>query len=567
MVINEINGVRYKLREQQDFSWLEKEGKVFSVIDETGSGCICFGVEKDNEKLFYKIAGAKTVEAEISCEESKTLLKSATQIYKDIQHPNLISLVKDFEINEFYVAVFRWAEGECLFDHWNFDKYKKNPRLITPIMAFKQLPLEKKLVAIEPLFSFMETVKKAGYVAVDFYDSSLMYDFYNHQLTICDIDLFRKVPTINDLGKDYFGTKRLKAPEENELGASIDEVTNNFTLGAIICDLLSDVKNNKERYKVGHFIINDRSDYYFNGASYEVLKKATQLDRSLRYQTIEEFHHAWKRALKKKVLYVSDLDGTLLRSDETISDQTAKTINDLVEKGMLFSYATARSFVTSQKVTKGINAKIPVIVYNGTFVIDNQTKEVLIANYFEDDIRAVILELFNHEIYPIVYSYIDNIEYFSFINTKVTDGMRKFLDTRIGDSRWREVDTIDELLMGDIFYVTCIDEASKLYPFNEKYQDVYHCVYDKDIYSKEQWFEIMPKKASKANAIRQLKEHLDCDYIVSFGDGRNDIDMFELSDECYAVSNANDELKTIATGIIESNDEDGVALFLEGKFK
>lgn len=298
MMIKEIHGVSYKLREDQDFSWLEKEGRVFSVIDETGSGCICFGIEKNNEKYFYKIAGAKTVEAEISCEESKRLLKKATQIYKDIHHPNLISLVKDFEINEFYVAVFKWAEGECLFDHWNFEKYKKNPKLITPIMAFKQLPLEKKLTAIESLFTFMEAVKREDYVAVDFYDSSLMYDFYNDHLTICDIDLFRKKPTINDLGKDFFGTKRLKAPEENEFGAPIDEKTNIFTLGAIICDLLSDVKNNKERYVVGHFIMNERINYCFNDKSYEVLKKATNLDRNQRYNTVEAFHEAWNRTKK-----------------------------------------------------------------------------------------------------------------------------------------------------------------------------------------------------------------------------------------------------------------------------
>lgn len=47
-----------------------------------------------------------------------------------------------------------------------------------------------------------------------------------------------------------------------------------------------------------------------------------------------------------------------------------------------------------------------------------------------------------------------------------------------------------------------------------------------------------------------------------FGDGKNDIDMFELADESYAVSNAVPELKEAATGVIASNDEDGVARWL-----
>lgn len=83
-----------------------------------------------------------------------------------------------------------------------------------------------------------------------------------------------------------------------------------------------------------------------------------------------------------KTLYVSDLDGTLLRSSQTTSEFTNNIINNLVNKGMIFSYATARSFITAQEVTNGINVKIPFIVYNGAFVIDNVTKEILIANYF-----------------------------------------------------------------------------------------------------------------------------------------------------------------------------------------
>lgn len=47
---------------------------------------------------------------------------------------------------------------------------------------------------------------------------------------------------------------------------------------------------------------------------------------------------------------------------------------------------------------------------------------------------------------------------------------------------------------------------------------------------------------------------------------QNDIEMFEIANESYAVENAVDELKAIATGIIESNDSDGVANWLYNKF-
>ena len=67
---------------------------------------------------------------------------------------------------------------------------------------------------------------------------------------------------------------------------------------------------------------------------------------------------------------------------------------------------------------------------------------------------------------------------------------------------------------------------------------------------------------SKASAVLQLKELLKADYVVAFGDGKNDIELFEIADESYAVKNAVEELKAIATGIIDSNDSDGVAKWL-----
>lgn len=83
------------------------------------------------------------------------------------------------------------------------------------------------------------------------------------------------------------------------------------------------------------------------------------------------------------------------------------------------------------------------------------------------------------------------------------------------------------------------------------------------LYTKEQWLEIMPRQASKANAALQLKKRFGCSRLVAFGDGSNDLDLFAAADESYAVENAADELKAAATGVILSNQEDGVARWLE----
>lgn len=267
-----------------------------------------------------------------------------------------------------------------------------------------------------------------------------------------------------------------------------------------------------------------------------------------------------------KTLYISDLDGTLLTSSQMTSEYTNKVINDLTERGMIFSYATARSVVTSKKVTKGLNANIPLIVYNGAFVLNNRTEEIMIANYFDEHVQEVFAELFRNEVYPIVYSMRDGVEKFSFIEKSCTRGMRAFLDSRKGDIRTNAVTSPDELTQGDCFYITCIDEPKKLEPLYEKYKEWYHCVYDQDLYTKEQWLEIMPQEASKSNAVLQLKEQMKCDKLIVFGDGKNDIDLFEAADECYAVANAVPELKERATAVIGSNDEDGVARWLVANY-
>lgn len=263
-----------------------------------------------------------------------------------------------------------------------------------------------------------------------------------------------------------------------------------------------------------------------------------------------------------KTLYVSDLDGTLLRHDETLSQYTIQAINVLVEKGLLFSYATARSIITASRVTNGLSNQIPVILYNGAFIRRPDTKELLAANFFGKELTSILDDLISHQVYPIVYSLDNGVEKYRYWVEMSTPGMKFFNNSRAGDPRETPVHQAEDLYIDSTFYMTCIDTTEKLLPLYEKYKEQFHCVLHHDIYSGNQWLEIMPKSTSKSNAILQLKELLQCNRVVVFGDGRNDIDMFQMADECYAMENAVDELKEIATGIIESNNNDGVAKWL-----
>ncbi len=266
-------------------------------------------------------------------------------------------------------------------------------------------------------------------------------------------------------------------------------------------------------------------------------------------------------------LYLSDLDGTLLRSDQRTSRFTNETINRLVKEGMLFSYATARSFNTARKVTAGLDAKIPLIVYNGAFIVDNVTHQLLATNLFSADEALEILDaLLAANIAPIVYC-LDDKERFVYNTKRINAETKAFVDSRAGDPRDTPVEADQQLKRKGTFYFTCIDEEAKLHPLYERFKDVYTCVYSKDIYSGAQWLEIMPKAATKAHAARQLAKLLNCDRIVAFGDSVNDLPLFEAADERYAVANAADILKARATAVIKSNDEDGVADWLINHWK
>ena len=69
-------------------------------------------------------------------------------------------------------------------------------------------------------------------------------------------------------------------------------------------------------------------------------------------------------------------------------------------------------------------------------------------------------------------------------------------------------------------------------------------------------------RASKAAGARWIQRRLGADRLIAFGDNTNDIPLFEQSDECYAVSNGVAGLKALATGVIGSNREQGVARYL-----
>lgn len=265
-----------------------------------------------------------------------------------------------------------------------------------------------------------------------------------------------------------------------------------------------------------------------------------------------------------KTLYVSDLDSTLLNSKAELSDFTKETLNNLSNKGAMFSFATARSAKTAAAVTKGFIGSTPMVVYTGTFIADPRTTDVIASNTMtEKEVAEVKDAVSKFGFVPIVYSMVNGMERFMYDPKIISKSVSEFVKTREGDSRRVEISGgFEGALQGDIFYFTFMESKEKLVSVYEFLKDRCNCLFQPDNYTDNWFLEVMPKEATKANGVLKLKEMTGADRLVVFGDGYNDMEMFRVADEAYAVENAVAQLKRIATGVIGHCDEDAVAKWL-----
>jgi len=263
------------------------------MFDKTDSGNISFGVQnKNGERFFIKIAGARTKNAVVSPAQAVANLRRVAPLYEEMRHSNLIKPVECFAYRKYYAAVFRWAAGDCFWDYWNWARYIKTgvPR---PFERFRALPLEKRLRAFEAVLSFFEAVEAARYVSIDFYLGTVMYDFAADALTLCDIDCFLRQPCQNEMGR-MWGQIRFMAPEEWQFGAALDDRTNVYRLGATAFVFLGSKEEMPDRGL-------DRSaeKWEENPALYRIAYKATEPAPEDRYASVAAFATAWNAAIQE----------------------------------------------------------------------------------------------------------------------------------------------------------------------------------------------------------------------------------------------------------------------------
>ncbi len=273
-----------------------------------------------------------------------------------------------------------------------------------------------------------------------------------------------------------------------------------------------------------------------------------------------------------RTLYVSDLDGTLLNKDAELSPYTIETLNRLIQKGMEFTVATARSSGTADRILKELSLPLPVILMNGVLIYDTLSRHYSKVEYLSEDNLAFIHKVLKDSgLAGFMYEVKDHV-LTTYYERLANEAQKDFYEERATKYHKIFTQVPDFTLVNreHIIYFALLDTREHLEPAYQilKNRRDIALAYYKDIYCEEDiWYlEIFSADATKYNAVQYLRQKYGFDKIVGFGDNLNDLPLFKACEITCAVNNAKDELKAAATHIIGSNTEDGVARWLRRNF-
>lgn len=272
-----------------------------------------------------------------------------------------------------------------------------------------------------------------------------------------------------------------------------------------------------------------------------------------------------------RTLYVSDLDGTLLSDRALLAPESREILARLIEEGLSFTYATARSQTSAVRCLNGLSVRLPVLTYNGGVLADPATGEVLEMEAFAPEaLNALIPLLCGRGLFPLCYARIEGRLRVSHLTGRESPGVLEYLLARKDDSRLRPAAAEEALFAGEPFYFTCIEEKEPLLRAMNAIDALglpVQRTLQLDRYQNRYWLEIMPQGTTKARGVNRLRRRLGFDRVVCFGDGINDLSLFEAADESYAVLNASDALKARADFVLrETNEQGAVPRALESLF-
>ena len=279
-----------------------------------------------------------------------------------------------------------------------------------------------------------------------------------------------------------------------------------------------------------------------------------------------------RKRIPDNPLVISDLDGTLLDNEPKLTPERAKRLNFLIERGLDFTIASARSVHIARVLVDGLRIKLPIIEYNGAFITDFNSGEKIIENYLKEEVVSSLMALASeHKLEPMIFCRRRDRDLllppknFNTSQRKHLEFLRRHNDIR---------------LQHEYSYCDWQPEANVILTFSDAAETIQRFFADIpenvsracDIHRHEdpycsgtELLVIQDKDSTKSAATRKLASLLGrtVDDVIAFGDQVNDIALLKESAWGVAVSNAATELKLAADEICEANTEGGVVLWLE----
>ncbi len=259
--------------------------------------------------------------------------------------------------------------------------------------------------------------------------------------------------------------------------------------------------------------------------------------------------------LNKVKMVFLDIDGTLYNTKKQVTEYTKNILNKAKDEKKYIVLCSGRSNSSVCEISKDINASKYVIACNGSFVynyendieiFENALKKETLENIWniceKEDVELVLeskkITFGNAQVWkrePDKHIKINGIE--DIKNKKI---MQMVIDNVGMDKRQK----IMELLLNDE------DMALPNYGINRLGKF---------------WFDINSKNIDKGVGIQHLINKLGIkkEETIGFGDGINDCAMFKACGTRVAMGNAKEELKNMADYITLTNDQNGVATFIE----
>ena len=261
---------------------------------------------------------------------------------------------------------------------------------------------------------------------------------------------------------------------------------------------------------------------------------------------------------KQKIkVVISDLDGTLLNSDHTISAYTKSVFQELHKQNYLIIVATGRHHLDAMAIVNNLGFPVYLVTSNGARIHSPQRELLYSFNMNGDSVKSVLALDIDPDITTVLFR--ETVWQTSKTNNKL-NAFQKELVYPPEVVNFAELEDFDAI---KIFFTH--DNHQKLVDLKEKilesHSDDFHYAFSLPI-----CLEFMDKSVDKSAAIAKIleKEGYGFEDAIAFGDGFNDEKMLNAAGIGLIMSNAPENLKEKLQHleVISSNNEDGVARYL-----